>query len=257
MKRVIIILLPALLLQTLPVKSNAEHVGYGILGGVVLSAFIGGVIIPWANGSWEKQWREQEKARKEQEAREKEARRIKEIQQAQELMIKTINRYSAELNILQTMHKKQLVEIITGKFGNTEFKYRNYDQELTRAICALETINPTILTNSDQQKLAQLLEQLHTLNRRKNVDLNDELVTEQQRERSLDNAQKEFNAKMNNQRELADVVKDIKSVMQEQKNERKWLETQLNSITNLIRDWRNDSRWERLFANQNPPPYQR
>lgn len=254
-------------LQQAPIQADTRDVAYGAAAGIGFALMLDNVMIPWLSGTWEKE-------RKEKEAHDAQEQRRITIEQAQQLITRICTRYYDELNAQKDLSKKQLFDIITGRYGNHEFRFLKYDQDLTQTLCSLENIDCTVLPAQDQQKVLSLVQQLRFVEKQKNLLLSQEIIYDQQRNRELERSQMEFNAKLNNHREIGHLIEEMKKIVREQANNRSWTEEKLNTIANRIREEaqrlremmhdevrRNEQRWERFerqwqgLVGQQPPAY--
>ncbi|HSW71755.1 MAG TPA: hypothetical protein VLH77_07300 [Gammaproteobacteria bacterium] len=270
MKKLITLLLCSLALPAYAAvdgKSVAIGAGIGAVGAVILNY----TLIPWISGKNEERERERQ-----------ELERQRQIEVSKSALARIQGKFSREVGLLdreEHLSKKQLVEIVTGKFGNQECMFSTYDQEVVYAIRELEGINAQLLGTADQEKQSELLRKLRLLNHDKNSLLRSELTSDIEKERKLEREHALFDAQMGNEARLREVVKEVKGVVHAQNNNRSWTEEKLNNIANrmgqegqairdMLRDearrdehrWdRQERHWERLgnhhHQNQNPPPY--
>lgn len=262
MNKHLILLLGALSLQMhtiTPSEDNLKKYGIGAVIGAGAVVILDKLVVPWFSGKSE------------------ERERQRQIASAKTILARAGTKFSDEIALDGRLSKRQLMDVVTAKFGNKECKYYLYDQELAAVIAELEGVNLAVLDEANREKQAELLRKLHTLNKEKNLNLHQEMVADQQKQRALERETLEFGAKLDNEKRLTEITKELKGVVHEQNNNRSWTEEKLNNIgrnvrqegqatRDMLRDQghaseRHWDRWERQADRQQqqqhqaPPPY--
>jgi hypothetical protein len=231
--------------------SNGETIFATAAISIVTLLGIEHLLIPAISGSWERQ-------RQEQLAQELAAQQARDRAHAQRVMADTSSAYAPEIKQLGHLTKEDLVTIITGKYGNRELKFFTYDHELDATLAKLANVNTSALEPAEQATFYALLNNIRDLHRQKNLLLSAEITKQIEQNRNLTYQQARFNAELDTQQKLKEVIRDVHGVVQEQANNRTWMETMLTGISSRVKDdgretrqlvrdeaQRNEHRWSR------------
>lgn len=209
--------------------SNGEAIGLTAIGSVVTVLAIEHWIYPYFSGK-------SEQANQERIAQEIAAQRVREQARARQIMANTSSLYAQEIAHLAHLNKEDLVTIVTGKYGNRELKFFSYDQDVDKTLCTLESVNVAALEQPEQEKFFTLLTTIRALNTQKNLLLTNEITKQIQQNRELEYKQAKFNAELDNQQKLKEVIRDVHTVVKDQANNRTWTESILTNITSRVKE---------------------
>ncbi|MFI5333135.1 MAG: hypothetical protein ACHQVS_03465 [Candidatus Babeliales bacterium] len=260
--------------------TEGEKIGVAVAGTFFGILAIEHLIYPAITGKWERE-------RQEQLAQKIAAQQARDRAYAQHLIADTNASYAPELRQLQSLTKGDLVTIITGKYGNKELKFFTYDQELEATLAKLAAVNISALEPAEQENFYALLTNIKELHRQKNLLLSAEITKQIEHHRTIAQQQARFNAEINTQQQLQALTSEVRGVVQEQTNNRSWMEAmfkdttrasrsegertreQINNVVQTMHNkdgrdgmWqaRQDDNWRRLQNDmrdrgQFPPPY--
>lgn len=198
----------------------------GITTGIIL--LFEHAIYPAMSGSWERQ-------RQEKIAQDFAAQQARDRAYAQRLMADTISAYAPEFKQLTHLTKQDLVTIVTGKYGNREHKFFTYDQELEQTLMKLLQVNISALEPAEQEAFYALLTNVRELHRQKNLLLSTEITKQIEQHREIKHQEARFDAELKTQQKLQEVIRDVHGVVQEQANNRSWMEAMFKDTARAAR----------------------